>query len=401
MDRPDLPIRGSVAAAEQQWRRRPVAALLITVAVKLGPVALSFAAGIVAGRVIGRPAQWPAIGAWLAGVLAISTVVLVATDRILRRALPLAALLRMSLLVPDRTPSRLRIAMGAKGEPGPGGDAARLLALVASLDGHDRRAQGHSARVRAYVDLIAAELRLGARDRELLRWAALLHDVGKLRVPSGTLQRSGRLREMDWLEVRRHPVEGARLVAPLRGFLGPWASAVVQHHERWDGGGYPGGLAGLQISLGARIVAVADAFETMTATGTGQKPFTPAQAREELTRCAGSQFDPMVVRAFLAVSVPKLRWILGPLTWAAEQPFLGGAARVAVKAGSVGTRIGVGAATAGAVAGGAIVATPPPTAGPPAPSTTVAVEQRTDERGVIDVFSNQSPAEVPPTTGAP
>lgn len=383
--------------AEQQWQRRPVLALSITVLVRLVPMGASFAAGVVAGRVIGRPVGVLPTGAWLGGLLLVSTLVLLAVDRLARRALPLVALLRMALLVPDRTPSRLRIAMGATGGPGPGGDAARLLAKVAQLDAHDRRSQGHSTRVRAYVDLIAQELRIGPRDRELLRWAALLHDIGKLKVPAPTLERSGDLRATDWEKVRRHPVEGARMVAPLRPWLGHWAGAVVQHHERWDGGGYPSGVAGMQISLGARVVAVADAFETMTATGTGRQPFTPAAARTELARCAGTQFDPMVVRAFLNVSVAKTRWILGPLTWLLEQPFLGGAAKVATKVGTVGARVGVGVATAGVVAGGAIVGTPPPTAGPPAPTTTEVAEpapaEETDERGVLDVFLEQGPEE--------
>ena len=389
------------AQGEQRWQRRPALALLVTVAVRLAPVVASFAAGVAVGRVIGRPTGLVPTAAWLAALLVVSTLVLVVVDRIARRALPLAALLRMALLVPDRTPSRLRIAMGAKGGPGPGGDAARLLGQVAQLDAHDRRSQGHSTRVRAYVDLIAQELRLGARDRELLRWAALLHDIGKLKVPSLTLERPGHLRDTDWDEVRRHPVEGARMIAPLRPWLGHWTGAVVQHHERWDGSGYPAGVAGLQISLGARIVAVADAFETMTATGTGRQPSTPAAARTELARCAGTQFDPMVVRAFLNVSVARTRWILGPLTWLAEQPFLGSAARVATKVGTTGVRVGVGAATAGAVAGGAIVGVPPSTAGPPAPSTTeVAEPAETDERGVLDVFLDQGP-DRPTTTEQP
>jgi putative nucleotidyltransferase with HDIG domain len=292
----------------------------------------------------------------------------------------------MSLLVPDRTPNRLQIALGRRDGEGPGGDAARLLGLVADLDGHDRRSRGHSGRVRGYTDLVAQELRLGKRDRELLRWAALLHDVGKLKVPSPTLERSGRLTDADWRAVRQHPVEGARLIAPLRTWLGPWASTVVQHHERWDGTGYPGGLAGMQISLGARIVAVADAFETMT-TSRDSRPSTAAAAREELARCAGRQFDPVVVRAFLQVSMRRLRWVMGPLTWAAEQPFLGGVQQAATRVGTVGARIGAGAATAGVVAGTVVVGgVATPAAHPGQVATSEQTQRPTDERGVIDVF---------------
>jgi putative nucleotidyltransferase with HDIG domain len=375
-------------AGELQWRRRPALAFLLTAAVKLLPVAASFGAGVLVGRAFGRPAGWVAAGCWLAALLVTSTLVLVVVDRLARRALPLASLLRMSLLVPDRTPSRLKIALGRRGGGGPGGDAARLLGLVADLDGHDRRSRGHSERVRGYADLMAQQLRLGRRDRELLRWASLLHDVGKLRVPSPTLERSGRLSDDDWLAVRRHPVEGARLIAPLRAWLGPWASVVVQHHERWDGTGYPGGLAGLQISLGARIVAVADAFETMTASRAGSRALGPAEAREELTRCAGRQFDPVVVRAFLEISLGRLRWVMGPLAWLAEQPFLGGVQQAATRVGVVGARVGVGVATVGAVAGSVVAGGGLPVVdpGPGQVATSEPANPVNDERGVIDVF---------------
>jgi putative nucleotidyltransferase with HDIG domain len=397
-----LPILGPMAAGEQQWRRRPGLALLVTAAAKLVPIGAAFLAGVVVGRATGRPAGWPAMGLWLAGLLLTTSLVLVVVDRVTRRALPLASLLRMSLLVPDRTPNRLKIALGRRDGDGPGAEAARLLGLVADLDGHDRRSRGHSSRVRGYADLLAQELRLGKRDRELLRWAALLHDVGKLKVPAPTLERSGRLSDADWRAVRQHPVEGARMIAPLRSWLGSWASTVVQHHERWDGTGYPGGLAGMQVSLGARIVAVADAFETMTASRAGSRALTAAAAREELARCAGRQFDPVVVRAFLQVSMGRLRWVMGPLTWLAEQPFLGGVQQVATRVGSVGARIGAGAATAGVVAGTVVVGgvATPGVVHPGQVATSQQdrqVEQPSDERGVIDVFLHRHVTDATPT----
>jgi hypothetical protein len=245
-------------------------------------------------------------------------------------------------------------------------------------------------------------MRLGRRDRELLRWAALLHDVGKLKVPAPTLERTGLLTDADWHELRRHPVEGARLIAPLRAWLGPWSSTVVQHHERWDGTGYPGGLAGIHISLGARIVAVADAFETMTAASSGARPAVAAEAREELTRCAGRQFDPVVVRAFLRISIGRLRWVMGPMAWLAEQPFLGGVQQAAVRVGTVGARIGVGVATAGVVAGAVMAGTP--TSSPPVtrPEHVARSQDARDGsgRGAIDVFLRQvGAAPGDPTSG--
>ena len=113
-----------------------------------------------------------------------------------------------------------------------------------------------------------------------------------------------------------------RIIAPLRAWLGPWADAVVQHHERYDGLGYPHGIAGEQLCLGARIIAVADAFEVMTAPRPYRRPVNAAVARSELARHAGTQFDPDVVRHFLAVGLPRLRTSMGLLSWAAQIPFV-------------------------------------------------------------------------------
>jgi hypothetical protein len=128
------------------------------------------------------------------------------------------------------------------------------------------------------------------------------------------------LADDDWETLRRHPEEGQRLAAGFVPWLGEWGRTIVEHHERWDGSGYPNGLAGEQISYGARIVAVADSFEVMTAARSYAPARSAAAARAELARCAGSQFDPDIVRAFLGVSVRRLTWVLGPLTWAVQAP---------------------------------------------------------------------------------
>src|SRR5207248_9937661 len=106
------------------------------------------------------------------------------------------------------------------------------------------------------------------------------------------------------------PEEGAKLAAPLRAWLGEWADTIEQHHERWDGLGYPHGLRGEQISRGARIVAVADSFEVMTATRSYKRPMDVKAARQELTDGAGTQFDPAMVRAFLNISLGRMRWMV-------------------------------------------------------------------------------------------
>jgi len=191
------------------------------------------------------------------------------------------------------------------------------------MNAHDRRTRGHSERVRAFNDLLAEEMELSPRDRDLLRWAALLHDIGKLHVPTRILNKPGRLTDAEWVTLHKHPAEGARIAAPLQEWLVEWAGAIGEHHERWDGSGYPNGLKGEEISLGARIVAVADAYEVITAPRPYKRPIKAEAARQELTRCAGTDFDPAVVRAFLNISIGRIRLVMGPLSWLAQLPFLG------------------------------------------------------------------------------
>ncbi len=169
--------------------------------------------------------------------------------------------------------------------------------------------------MRAYADLIGEELGLDADSRSKLHWAALLHDVGKLDVPSVILNKTERLTPAEWNIVRRHPAAAELWLEPVKEWLGDWALAASQHHERFDGDGYPNGLRGEEISLAGRIVAVADAFDVMTAARSYKKPYPAAQARAELAKNAGTQFDPRVVRALLAVSLDKLRLVMGPLAW--------------------------------------------------------------------------------------
>ena len=130
----------------------------------------------------------------------------------------------------------------------------------------------------------------------------------------------GQLSEDEWELMRQHPLEGAKLTAPLAGWLGQWANTIAEHHERFDGRGYPHGLGGHEISTGGRIVAVADSYDTMTSVRSYNKPMSTDAARAELAACAGAQFDPVIVRAFLAVSVSRLRAV-APLAWLGSLPF--------------------------------------------------------------------------------
>jgi HD-GYP domain-containing protein (c-di-GMP phosphodiesterase class II) len=153
--------------------------------------------------------------------------------------------------------------------------------------------------VSRYAGAIARELGLPAESIERVRFGGIVHDVGKIGVPDAVLRKPGWLSAEDWHEMRRHPEIGARILAGAR--LGEVSEWVLAHHERPDGTGYPAGLAGSAIPLEARILAVADAFEAMISHRVYRAALTSEQARSELVRGAGTQFDVRVVEAFLHV----------------------------------------------------------------------------------------------------
>ncbi|HAW10640.1 MAG TPA: hypothetical protein DCX12_06185 [Chloroflexi bacterium] len=275
---------------------------------------------------------------WYAAVADATLLTVIAVERITRQLLPLAALLNLSLLFPDQAPRRFAVtrrvgrprdlqrqlqqARAAHGQTADVTYMNTILELIAVLSVYDRGIRGHVDRVRVFTEMIATEMHLLAADRARLRWAAMLHDIGKLLVPTEVLNKQGALDRHEWEVIRRHPEEGARLIDPLRPWLGPWALTVEHHHERWDGGGYPRGLAGEQISLGGRIGAVADAFETMTTARPYRRPMSVTAARAELVHCAGSQFDPAVVRTLLNVSMGRCWRAVGLASLVAQVPLI-------------------------------------------------------------------------------
>jgi len=326
---------GMVTATDRSSADRWASRRLSARALRWGVVVVPFIAATVTAVAVSL--VLPVVSGWLlaAGRLvvvgAIATVVMRVVDSLMRRILPLAALLDLSLTFPDRAPSRMKMAMRAAsaqelgdlldryqraGADDAAAAAERLLELVAALSRHDRITRGHSERVRAYAQMIGEEMGLSGDDLDRLRWAGLIHDIGKLRIDGEILNKPGRLTDEEFAIIKTHPALGAELAAPLADWLGESVLAVAQHHEKWDGTGYPNGISGHSISLPARIVAVADVFDVITSVRSYQQPRSAHEARAELARCAGTHFDPAVVRSFLNLSMGSLRRVMGPLSWA-------------------------------------------------------------------------------------
>ncbi|MFL4906939.1 HD-GYP domain-containing protein [Streptomyces sp. MMS24-I2-30] len=183
---------------------------------------------------------------------------------------------------------------------------ATIRALVQAVDIKDGYTRGHSERVGQASVLIARELGLGDDRVEMLRFAGILHDVGKLGVPTRLLRKDGPLTPEERRVIELHPEYGHEMVRGI-SFLGEARAAILHHHERLDGTGYPYGLAGGQIPECARVVAVADAFDAMTSTRTYSRARPVPAALRELERCAGAQFDPRMVAA-LARALGRHGW---------------------------------------------------------------------------------------------
>ena len=383
MEHNDHPAGGS------RWSARPVLSAFLRVFIFLAPSVASLGTGLALAQAMEPPEGILATWGWWAGILTASFLVLFLVQRLARRLTPLAVLLSLTLTFPDRAPSRYKVARSSgnvselkarlarnlrEEDGGLDRTAETILALVTALSTHDRSTRGHSERVRVFTDMLGEELNLSAVDRDRLRWAALLHDIGKLEVPAEILNKAGPLDDKEWKVIRQHPGMGVWMIGPLASWLGPFVKTIEQHHERYDGGGYPNRLRGDEISIGGRIVAVADAYETMTAARAYKKPMSAANAREELSKCAGKQFDPGVVRAMMNISLGKLWWRVGVLSWFAQIPLLGSATRLVERTGQTATTAAGAAAAAAlvALAGLTVPATldqPAITAQPSAPAS--------------------------------
>jgi putative two-component system response regulator len=175
-----------------------------------------------------------------------------------------------------------------------------LKTLEQTVEAKDDITGGHQQRLGAYASLVGERLGLSGRALDALRTGARLHDVGKIGVDDAILRKPGALTADEYIQVQQHTIIGEQILAPLC-LSTPITAIVRYHHERWDGRGYPDGLMGKDIPLGARIVAVADAFDAMTAERPYSQPMTVEAAIERLRAGAGAQWDPEVVRAMLEV----------------------------------------------------------------------------------------------------
>lgn len=175
-----------------------------------------------------------------------------------------------------------------------------IKALTKAIDAKDHYTHGHSERVAHYSVMIAQEMKLPEDFTEKLEYLALMHDIGKIGIPETILNKPSKLSDAEYLMVKEHSAIGAEIISNIR-FIGEYAEIVRHHHERVDGYGYPDGKTGEQLSLGAKIVCVADAFDAMTTERVYRKAMTVREAVDELIRCSDTQFCGKVVQAFVRV----------------------------------------------------------------------------------------------------
>jgi putative nucleotidyltransferase with HDIG domain len=179
-----------------------------------------------------------------------------------------------------------------------------IEALMSALEARDPYTEEHTGRIRDMAVALAVAMQLPPETKRAVKLGAILHDVGKIGIPDAILLKPGALNDGEWVVMRSHTTIGEEMLRSI-DFLSPSLPIIRNHHERWDGKGYPDGLAGEQIPLGARIVAVCDSFDAMTSDRPYRKARSVDEACEEILRCAGTQFDP-ACSALLVDMVSKM-----------------------------------------------------------------------------------------------
>jgi len=187
------------------------------------------------------------------------------------------------------------------------GYKSTIKALAASIDAKDHYTRGHSQRVTEFALLGASSLPMSSEELEILEYAGILHDIGKIGIPDSILRKPGPLTQEEWEIIRQHPEIGANIIEDIP-FLEEARNLAMHHHERYDGGGYPQGLAGENIPLGSRLLAVADTFDAMTTDRAYRKALTTDDALNELRKVCGMQLCPVAVEAFISGFESTYTW---------------------------------------------------------------------------------------------
>jgi putative nucleotidyltransferase with HDIG domain len=181
-----------------------------------------------------------------------------------------------------------------------------VRAFAAAIDAKDRYTQGHSDRVARYAVAIAEELGLPQEEVEALRLGGLLHDIGKITVDTSIIRKDSVLTDRELLEMHRHPTVGFDILSKINFPWGDLSALTRHHHEKVDGKGYPDGIRGEDLLLGARIIALADAFDAMTTDRPYRKQICLRETLREIKRCVGTQFDPQVARTLFQIIEKEL-----------------------------------------------------------------------------------------------
>lgn len=176
-----------------------------------------------------------------------------------------------------------------------------VQSLVNALEAKDRYTQGHSLRVTRLTNYLSEELNLTEEESSQVTLASQLHDIGKLAISEQILNKPSRLTDQEYTLIKQHPTAGHKILQPI--FHEPSGlSAVLHHHEHWNGNGYPNGLAGDRIPFIARIISIADCFDAMTSDRAYRKNMSREEACEEIKRCSGTQFDPEIAKVFTSIA---------------------------------------------------------------------------------------------------
>jgi HD-GYP domain-containing protein (c-di-GMP phosphodiesterase class II) len=295
-----------------RWRRRPAAVALSLAGMTLAITAVLVAVGgpptplthlyysvVIAAAVLCGPARAAAVGAACGVIADPITRALLAHPLALENGwfLRSASMMLVGWVCGSLTSSLLRRVSDLETL-----NMETISAFVRAIDARDPYTARHSEKVAAYAVQLARALGLGPERCERIRLAGLLHDVGKVGLERSILHKPGALSDQEWRQVRDHPRLSAHIIGGVSQFA-PYLAGARHHHERFDGRGYPDNLAGTDIPLDARILAVADAFDAMTSDRSYRPALSHEEAKRRLLADAGTQFDPECVAAFVSLEL--------------------------------------------------------------------------------------------------